>query len=287
MPVVTKEKKQKALLKLKTATEGKLEVSEYRKLRGLLWYIVGAMLLPLRMMNMLSKPLRKGQEWDSGPNTWVKPHPFLLEQWEAWVSWLSKASGTHVANVWNRQFVMEPTHEITFHWVSDGCTHDDKTEHAAVGGFEHGRWWFYEFTHTQAQVFHITLIEAMGAVGNTLNFGPGVPEKVNIGVEVDATSAMKMNADGYTKSMALAKLHSLYVATNEYQRLKHCITTDHISGDGNDMADAISRKKWSQFHQMCEQLGVKPRQVALHPKFIEIIHQMETFLLQLNSPTTA
>ena len=129
--------------------------------------ISGPLLTPARLI--------KGQEWDNGPNTWVKPQHFLVDQWKQWIAWLSQASGTHVANVWGRGSHLQATHEVTFHWVSDGCSFDAETQHAAVGGFEHGRWWFYELTPRQAQLFHITLVEALGTVGNTLNFGPGVP----------------------------------------------------------------------------------------------------------------
>jgi hypothetical protein len=280
---VTKEKKQKALLRLKTASDGKLEVAEYRKLLGLLWFIVGAMLLPTRMMNMLSNPLRKGQEMDSGPNTWVRTQPFLMEQWHVWMSWLGQASGTHVSNVWKRDMPLCQVGEVTFHWVSDGCTRDEHTEHAAAGGFEHGRWWFYQFTENQAELFHITLIEALGTVGNTLNFGPAIPTNVNIGVEVDATSAMRIGGDGKTKSMALAKLHQLYVNTKEHKRLKDNITVDHIIGAANDMADAISRKRWAQFQQQCQQLGINPKQIELNPAFLQIVSQMEAFLETTNT----
>jgi hypothetical protein len=234
----------------------------------------------MHMMNMLSLPLRKGQKWDHGPNTWVKPRSFLKRQWDAWIGWLSQASGSHVTGAWSRGIATTLADEVTFYWASDGCKDDECTGLAAVGGFEHGRYWYYELTKQQQRLWHITLIESLGPVGNTLNLGPNIPTGVKIGVETDASAAMNVNAGGKSKSMAISQLMQLYVKTTEYIRLSPYMITSHLPGEMNDLADSISRAKWIKFFRQCEQLGLKPKRVQNSKQFLDIISELEKLTLQ-------
>jgi hypothetical protein len=280
---ITKDKKQKAMLRLKQACDGRLEVAEYRKLLGLLWFFVCALMLSTSTMNGLSRPLQAGQEWDEGPNTWVRPRPPLTKRWQAWVQWLEKSAGAHVAGALGENVPTIPTGSTVFDWASDACDRDEHTSVSQVAGVEYGRYWVYAFTTKQQELFHITLKEALGPVGNTLTFGPQLPDDVNVSVsaEVDALATATLNSTDKSKSDALSELHRLHRETSIYKKLQQHMEVNHVYGEINDLADAASRGKWARFQRHCEQLGVEPKQLEPHPDFLRIVNQMEQFCKQL------
>jgi hypothetical protein len=98
---------------------------------------------------------------------------------------------------------------------------------------------------------------------------------VNIAVETDASAAMNINASGKSKSMAISQLVQLYVETAEYKRLAPAMVTSHLAGEMNEIADSISRAKWTKFHRQCEQLGIKPKKVHNSAEFLHILSMME------------
>ena len=76
---------------------GTQEVQEYRSMVGLLWWVVGALMLPLKLMNGTSAPLQGDGEITEGPNTWVRHRAGLWQQMQRWQQFMTTVNGRPVA----------------------------------------------------------------------------------------------------------------------------------------------------------------------------------------------
>jgi hypothetical protein len=260
---------------------GTQEVQEYRSMVGLLWWVVGALMLPLKLMNGTSAPLQGDGEITEGPNTWVRHRAGLWQQMQRWQQFMTTVNGRPVAAALSSEVPHIEGGMPVVYWSSDACTKDSDTLQEGVAGVDNGLFWQYLPPPHLSNVLHITSIEALGRVGNTMHFGPLYPTGTQVVSESDAAATVSMDTSEVSKSQSMIHIQQAHSELADYQRMRPTTITTHIHGVVNDFADWVSRNKMEQFYKACGQMGIKPRRIKTKPEFEDLYAQ----IVNLNAST--
>jgi hypothetical protein len=185
MSWIPNNKRTKLLAQVEHCMAGNMEVQQYRKMNGLQWWVVGALMMPHSMMNGLSHPLRMGQELYEGANVWVRHRPQMWKQLEKWSHFMQHANGRPVAAALCSEVPTLRSMAAPIFWSSDACTEDEITKVEGMGGLSHDAFWQLIIEEELRGVLHITELEALANVGNNVHLGGLNPARTEICNEVD------------------------------------------------------------------------------------------------------
>jgi hypothetical protein len=209
-----------------------------------------------------------------GPNTWVRERRQLWKKLHQWQSFLMQQNGRPVAAAIASKVPFLTGGAPTVFWTSDACTKDSCTAQEGIGGVDGSTYWQYLPPPELAGILHITSLEAMGRLGNTVHFGPNHPTGSRILCEADAISTVALAQNETSKAPDMVQIHDMHEALADYQRLKITTIERHIHGILNCLADWVSRDKIQLFERACKQMGITPRRVPTDPKFVQLFEQL-------------
>ena len=261
--VVPKEKILRASQAVTLVLEGGAEFHVYRSLCGLLEHLRAISLRGRNVMHGLYRPHGPDGASREGPNALVKCDELMRKQLERWRRMLTHACGVSVKQALLRDEV-EALPTVHFDLTSDACLAD--VEVAGIGGFAHGLWWYFAVPGADKPLLSIPILEFLGVCFNILTFHPHLARLgagTRILLRTDALTAARTLPEASMRSRLLVEAYQWLVQRREWLSIAPRAACQHCFGDCNPLSDAISRAKWGVFQRLCEQLGVRPIQVAL------------------------
>lgn len=283
--VTTMDKRTKAVEKLQQAVDGTIMWSEYRKLIGLLWFILSVVNLDAHAMNNMSLPLRgaHGAAGVKNPNKLIlEDRPFLLQRWTSWITWLLQVVGTHCVSALGAEVqVVACTQAEMYHLSSDACGGDDSPNgYSGAGGWMNGKWWRYQFTGLAAEL-HVTHKETLARLGNAMTVLCNVPTGAPNINEMDASTTVAVANTGRAKSVVLGEIGSVMHQQPDFVRTRPYATEDHIYGPINELSDAASRNDVVRLRKLAAMMGITPVEVFPPKEFHEVVMRMAQLWKQL------
>ena len=276
----------RALAWIISAAAGLMNVEEYLKLVGLVNFACCALSLPASAMSIFWEPMRKGFEKDKGSpsTTLVKSTARRRTHWQIWSSRLVQAHGATVDQLFRDQKdganVPAPIRSLRyFVWFTDAAIKG--THFPALGGYAHGLKWVFPLTDRMLELLPIPVLEFLALLAQVIIVGsllpdPAHPATYEILVGTDSvTSAWKLQTQ-HGSSQVMSIVLDIFLARPEFQRLRRVIRLAHVYGEGNPLADNISRGDMKLFNHTCNLLGVKPKGLEVPVIFHQLIEHVCT-----------
>ena len=274
----------RALAWIVVAAAGKLNMEDYTKLAGLVNFACSALSLPASAMSIFWEPMRRGFEKDSGPpaSTVVKSTSRRRTHWDIWSK---RLVNTHGATV--DQLFKDDKHGSTvpaplrgkrcFVWFTDAAIKG--THFPALGGYAHGLLWVFPLTKRMLTLLPIPVLEFLALLAQVIIVGSLLPDPSNpptyeILVATDSvTSAWKLQSQ-HGSSQVMSIVLDIFLGRQEFQRLRRVITLAHVYGEGNPLADNISRGDLDLFKHTCSLLHVTPKELDVPVIFHQLIEHV-------------
>lgn len=273
--VVPKEKILRAEVAISAVMGGKADFSLYRSLCGLLEHLRAINLQPRNIMYGLYRPHRPDGESRFGPAGRIVCDPLMRKQLERWRSLLAGSCCVSVKRALMRT-ELEKTPDLRLDIYSDACHADVET--SGIGGYCHGLYWFVPVEPQDRPYVHIPVLELLGAVMNVVVLHPHLQGLVNTGngrvrlvLRTDALTTASGLPSSSLNSDPMVAVHLAVLSSAEWQALAPYLEVEHIFGDANPLADAVSRQEWDRFHRLCAHLGVKPHRLPVPEKALRLL----------------
>lgn len=259
----------RALAWLVTAAAGLLNVEEYTKLAGLVNFACGALSLPASALSIFWEPMRTGFEKDKGPaaSTLVVATSRRRTHWDIWSKRLVNTHGATVDQLFrddkNGTNLPAPLRSKRyFAWFTDAAIKG--THFPALGGYAHGLLWVFPLTKRMLLWLPIPVLEFLALLFQVIIIGSLLPDPTNpstyevvIGTD-SITSAFKLQRQ-HGSSQVMSIVLDIFLGRPEFQRIKRVLTLAHVYGEGNPLADNISRGDMQLFRHTCSLLHVTPK----------------------------
>ena len=277
LQVLPQEKVSRVHTGLMLAATGAMTVEEYNKLAGLVGFARYALALPQHLAAIMWEPLRAGHEKDTGGATLVRATARRRKHWEVWSRRLMNAHGapcTWSLREGERQILKT---ERAFVWFQDAAIKG--TDYPALGAYAHGLYWILPLTAEMRTLLSIAPLELLAILGSLYTFGNTLPAPTQ-----EASFTVLMQSDSLTSTWKLHEKHGsslimIYILEKvmqcpNFNRLKKALMLGHAYGEGNPLADNLSRGDLSLFFKTCDILGVKPRKMEVPTAFKRTIRQV-------------
>ena len=147
----------------------------------------------------------------------------------------------------------EPTHFL----FSDAAAEDT---FAGLGGWVHGDWWHLELSGEDRELFHITALEMIALGINVIMFGEKM-QGASVALCSDALATVNIINNRNAHSPALQAVQELILALPELAFIAPTLSSVHVFGEVNIMADASSRARFGLVDSVARQLGIPHRRV--------------------------
>ena len=268
--VIPKDKLLRAATAISTVISQGCEFHEYRSLCGLLEHFRGVNLRGRNVMHGLYHPHRTvGQ---GGPNMWVACTELMRRQLERWLQLIRSCAGSSVKAAVGREY-LEPQGGLTRIVADTDACHGDEPV-SGLGGTCHGLYWYLPVRPEDEGTVYTAFLELLGVVVLVLMLDALLPTEVIRGVvlliRTDAlTAALTLPAESL-RSPPMVALFMWMLGTAAWRRISPHLQIQHLYGDANPLADAVSRAKWQEFAQFCAQLGIRATHCALVPEAIAV-----------------
>ena len=136
-----------------------------------------------------------------------------------------------------------------------------------MGGHMHGCLWQYPFSEDEIKVLTIPVAEFMaGPVGLMVYTANGRLEYAKrIALEIDAYATPRCALRDAAKSANMLAAHEEFVNDAVFTTHRASLTSRHVFGSGNDLADKASRGRNHEAETLCRFLGVEPQWLPVPP----------------------
>ena len=164
-----------------------------------------------------------------------------------------------------------------FVWFTDAAIKG--TLFPALGGYAHGLLWVFPLTERMLSLLPIPVLEFLALMAQVMIIGsllpdPSNPSTYEILVETDSvTSAWKLQSQ-HGSSQVMSIVLDIFLGRHEFQRLRRVITLAHVYGEGNPLADNISRGDLQLFKHTCSLLHVTPKELEVPVIFHQLIEHV-------------
>ena len=279
--VVSRNKLMRARAAIVDTLHGRSEFQAYRSLCGLLEHLRAVNLSTRQVMHGLYQPHAEQSLPGSGPNSLVEVNELMKAQLERWLQLLLRSNGVSCKRALFRR-ELEPAYSVFVDATSDACYAD--AAQPGVAGFCHGLYWLFVVPPADVQYLSIPILEFLGVLGNVLALYPYLEaicgwlgeraERAAVLLRTDAlTTACTLPAESM-RSALLVLAYRRLCESHSFQALKHLLSVGHVFGDGNPFSDLLSRQKWEEFHQLCNQCGVAPLRIDVPNEFFTIYNEI-------------
>ena len=255
-----REKAVHAAAALDTALRGEMAVSEYRRVLGFLVSLLFMMGGDKGLLHHIFRPVRPGEEIDSGPATLVFVDECMrpvLTRWRALVL------GTPGASTLSAVTPTAPPADTARHRIRTDAALEG-TPSPGLGGWLYGLYFAVAIADVPGlETLDIPHLEFMAAALGCVIFAPALAGAAMVCLETDAlATATSLTARARTPVMQV--ILDALVATREYQELAPRLLVSHCAGAGNPLADAASRGYADVLAALGAALGVTTTRAPLN-----------------------
>ena len=255
-----REKAVHAAAALDTALRGEMAVSEYRRVLGFLVSLLFMMGGDKGLLHHIFRPVRPGEEIDSGPATLVFVDECMrpvLARWRALVL------GTPGASTLSAVTPTAPPADTARHRIRTDAALEG-TPSPGLGGWLYGLYFAVAIADVPGlETLDIPHLEFMAAALGCVIFAPALAGAAMVCLETDAlATATSLTARARTPVMQV--ILDALVATREYQELAPRLLVSHCAGAGNPLADAASRGYAGVLAALGAALGVTTTRAPLN-----------------------
>ena len=260
---------------LATASTGKLPVSKYRSVVGLLNWAVFALQLPSSYMYQMHGPMKRGGELERGPATWVKATVDRRAQWAMLSNLLATTCFASASMAVPGRTLPAPTAKVHA-WHGDAAIKG--TKWPGMCGIWKGLYWILRLAKGQLRHLHISALELLTVFANFLIFGPMLAlldtaalDSLTVLIQCDSLVSTKIMTGrrrgtvvkSAAKSPLMQHIHQQMVKHPLFQRLEKCVLVGHEWGEGNLLSDAGSRGREDKLITLCEMLDIKAEKIEV------------------------
>ena len=250
------------------------EFHTYRSLCGLLEHFRAVNLKGRNVMHGLYEPHSANGASSFGPSGRVTCElgSLMSKQLQRWQTLLSQSAGVSVKVALSRH-ELEPNPDIKFVIDSDAF-YEHKS--SGMGGYLQGYFWHFEPPTSDLDILNAPILEFLALCFNYLIFHSlvvgiikGNPEAFALFRTDALTTALTLPAESQNSPLLVAAFHWI-CERQEFKELAPQSQICHIFGDNNVFGDAVSRRHWVKFHQLCLQVGVKPTPLPVPLSAVEL-----------------
>ena len=245
---------------------------DYRSLIGLLEHFRCVNLRSRNVMHGLYEPHGPDGASREGPGGLVICSELMVKQLQRWLLLVLQSAGVGVKRAVLRSH-LEPLPALHLITDCDACHGDEPT--SGLAGCCHGFWWYFPVPDEHYHLVYTAFLEFLAFVFNIVIFDEivaprGIAGEVTILGRTDAlTTALTLPAQSQ-HSPVLVELFQRLIETAEWKRASGCMSVMHLFGNGNPLSDYASRAKMREFHQLCGQLGIRPIQLPVPQRAVDI-----------------
>ena len=278
-----REKAVHAAAALDTALRGEMAVSEYRRVLGFLVSLLFMMGGDKGLLHHIFRPVRPGEEIDSGPATLVFVDECMrpvLARWRALVL------GTPGASTLSAVTPTAPPADTARHRIRTDAALEG-TPSPGLGGWLYGLYFAVAIADVPGlETLDIPHLEFMAAALGCVIFAPALAGAAMVCLETDAlATATSLTARARTPVMQV--ILDALVATREYQELAPRLLVSHCAGAGNPLADAASRGYADVLAALGAALGVTTTRAPLNDSARDFMRRALVVDLQLGRSLAA
>ena len=217
--------------------------------------------------------------------TSVVPGTLQLQPIRVWRKLLQNTTGTTLLRIARR--MPPPDIASEFVMASDACFDIVVVDGVqcgapapacwpAMGGSMHCYLWQYLFSDDEIKVLTIPVAEFIaGPVGLMVYTAGGRLEYAKrIVLEIDAYATPRCALRDRAKSPNMLAAHEEFVSDPIFQVYRKVLTSRHVFGSGNDLADKTSRNKRPEAERLCRFLGHEPRWLPVPPNAHDYIRRV-------------
>lgn len=273
--VLPQEKVLRLVAWLAEAMAGTILFRDYEKMAGLICFARYSLNLPKSSLGKIFAPMRKGAEKDQGASQRIRNSKDRVKSWEAWLQRVISAHGAPATwALHSPPKALSPVHRVVV-WHQDAAV--EGTGYPALGAYSHGLYWLLPLDDATVSILSIAPLELLAILGSIIIFGSlmPVPSDVcdyTILLQSDSlTSTWRLQNQG-GKSDVMGFIHDLMVTRPEYLRLKSVLSIGQVYGEGNPLADNLSRGDMNLFFYTCRLLNVRPRELKV-PAIFKLLVQ--------------
>ena len=269
---------------------GKLSGADFVKMMGFLNYLESV----LAVHHNINTQLWVGYDahkaaceasGDSKGVTNVVPTALQLHPVKVWRKLLQNTPGTTLLRIALRK----PPPDVVSEWamssdacfdiiIVDGvqCGAPAPADWPGMGGSMHCYLWQYLFSDEEIKVLTIPVAEFMaGPVGLMVyTAGNRLEYAKRIALEIDAYATPRCALRDRAKSPNMLAAHEEFVSDPIFQLYRKSLTSRHIFGATNDLADKTSRNKRHEAETLCRFLGHEPQWLPVPPNAHDYIRRV-------------
>ena len=267
--VIPREKLLRATRSVREALASRLQWCDYRALCGLLEHLRSVNCASRTTLNALYEPHRR----NLGPSDLVEPSAAMCEQLEQQLDFISASGGAPFTAALSRAHL--PARGGMICVISNDAATDSLP--AGIGGFCHGMWWYVAVDPECLRFLHIGVLELLATGIGAIVFAPYLLQFCRVALLSDALATPHTLSGHRPKSSLLRFALKCLLECAEYEEVARVADVYHLFGAGNPASDAVSRNEMERFHQLCRQLGVRPRHIELPPAALAIFERVSNF----------
>ena len=280
----------KANNQLMVFQSGKLSGADFVKMMGFLNYLESV----LAVHHNINTQLWKGYDahkaaceasGDSKGVTLMVPGNLQRQPVKVWRKLLQNTTGTTLLRIARRM----PPPDVVTEWVmsSDACFDiivvdgvqcgaPAPADWPGMGGHMHCYLWQYLFSAEEIKVLTIPVAEFIaGPVGLMVYTAGGRLEYAQrIALEIDAYATPRCALRDRAKSPNMLAAHEEFVEDPIFQVHRASLTSRHVFGSGNDLADKASRNRRREAENLCRFLGHDPQWLPVPPNAHDYIRRV-------------
>ena len=249
-------------------------------------FACNALSLLASAMSIFWEPMRRGFEKDKGSpsTTLITSTARRRTHWQIWSSRLVQTHGATVDRLFRDQKdganVPAPVRSLRyFVWFTDAAIKG--THFPALGGYAHGLEWVFPLTTRMLLLLPIQVPEFLALLAQVIIMGsllpdPAHPATYEVLVGTDSvTSAWKLQTQ-HGSSQVMSIVLDIFLDRPEFQRLRRVIRLGHVYGEGNPLADNISRGDMQLFTTPATSLGSNQRDWKFQLSFTSSLNTSAT-----------
>lgn len=256
----------RAAQEITTALDGCLDFGRYRSLVGFLEHLRCVNRAQRNVMYGLYEPHKLEHQLKGGPSALVQPDKIMQGQLHRWLRLVQHSGGVSFLAAVTKTSLRE-SHPTVFVASADAAT---DCEFPGLGGFLHGKWWYFPVSAMARQHLHITVLELLATGFNAIVFAPILQRQRQVVLLSDALATPFTLTRQSARSPMLSFAHQQLLSNESFNAVAAVSKCGHLAGDSNVASDACSRWNMEVLSQVCAQWGISAERVTVPEEAVAI-----------------